>query len=90
MNWQPLTKPAPKPPRQVIGGESFPTNIQFRPVRAQLTAYRQIYNVIQLVVYVTIFGLIAAIINTTVDTGAWFAPTYPPLCLVFTIWWASS
>jgi len=66
--------------------KAFPTNIQFRPVRAQLTAYRQIYNVIQLVVYVTIFGLIAAIINTTVDTGAWQFALYLP-AIVFGLYY---
>src|SRR5699024_12382744 len=66
--------------------KAIPTHIQFRPVRTQLSAYRQIYNVINLVVYVAIFGLVAAIINATVDTGGWQFAFYLP-AIVFGLYY---
>lgn len=58
--------------------KDFPTSIAFQPVRRQLTTYRQIYNLISLVVYVGIFGGAAALISTLVEPAWWHVVFYIP------------
>lgn len=61
--------------------KDFPASVQFRPVRPQLTTYRQIYNIIRLIVFVAVFGLAAAIINTVANPGGWQFVLYLPAVL---------
>ena len=56
----------------------FPASLEFRPVRAQLTTYRQIYNLISMVCFVTIFTVAAMIFNAQVDPNFWHGLTYIP------------
>ena len=43
--------------------KGFPADLEFRPVRAQLTTYRQIYNLISMVCFVPLLTLAAIIFN---------------------------
>src|SRR5699024_10278208 len=63
--------------------KDFPTSIVFPPVRRQLTTYRQIYNLISLVVYVGIFGGAAALISSLVEPGWWHVAFYIPEAWIF-------
>lgn len=63
--------------------KDFPTSIVFQPVRRQLTTYRQIYNLISLVVYVGIFGGAAALISSLVEPGWWHVAFYIPAAWIF-------
>lgn len=58
--------------------KAFPTDITFRPVRVQLRTYRQLYNVISLSCFVTLFTVAATIINSLVDPNFWHGLTYLP------------
>jgi len=56
----------------------FPDDIEFRPVRAQLKTYRQIYNVLSMVSFVTVFTVAAIIFNAQADPDFWHGLSYIP------------
>ena len=63
--------------------KDFPSDLEFRPVRPQLKTYRQIYNLISMVCYVTIFSVAAANFNAKVDPDFWHGLTYIPAAWAF-------
>lgn len=63
--------------------KDFPSTLTFRPVRAQLRTYRQIYNLISMICYVTIFSVAAAIFNAQVDPDFWHGLSYIPAAWAF-------
>lgn len=63
--------------------KDFPTEIEFRPVQPQLKTYRQIYNLISIAIYVTIFTVAAMIFNAQVNPGFWHGLSYIPAAWVF-------
>lgn len=58
---------------------AFPAAVEFIPVRPALTTYRQIHNLISLVIYVAIFGIGAVLFNAQVDPDFWHGLTYLPV-----------
>lgn len=58
--------------------KGFPADLEFRPVRAQLTTYRQIYNLISMVCFVPLLTLAAIIFNAQVDPNFWHGLSYIP------------
>lgn len=63
--------------------KQFPTDIVFRPVRPQLTSYRQIHNLISLFIYVGIFGGAAALVSALSEPGWWQLLVYIPAVWIF-------
>lgn len=63
--------------------KAFPTHIAFQPVRSQLATYRQIHNLISLIIYVGIFGGAAALISALSDPGWWHILFYIPAMWIF-------
>lgn len=61
----------------------FPTDIQFRPVRRELTAYFQIHNAISLVIFVGVFGGAAALVSYLSEPGWWQVLVYIPAIWIF-------
>lgn len=51
--------------------KEFPQHIDFRPVRRELTTYRQIHNAISMVINVVIFGGAAALVSSLTEPGWW-------------------
>ena len=62
--------------------KDFPEAIEFRPVRAQLKTYRQIYNLISMVTFATIFTVAALIFNAQADPDFWHGLSYIPAAWV--------
>ncbi|GAA2041558.1 PH domain-containing protein [Yaniella flava] len=58
--------------------KAFPAHIAFQPVRSELATYRQIHNLISLVIYVGILGGSAALISALSDPGWWHILFYIP------------
>lgn len=58
--------------------KAFPEHVEFTPVNPKLTTYRQLTNVISLVVFVTLFTVAAAIFNAQADPGFWYGLSYIP------------
>src|SRR5690625_1304909 len=58
--------------------KAFPTDVEFIPVRPALTTYRQLYNLVNLIIYAVISGLGAVLFNTQVDPEFWHGLTYLP------------
>lgn len=58
--------------------KDFPHHLQFRPVRRQLTTYRQIHNAISLVINVVIFGGAAVLTGYLSEPGWWQLLLYIP------------
>lgn len=63
--------------------KDFPARITFRGVQPQLNTYRQIYNLISMVCFVTVFAVAAAIFNAQVDPDFWHGLSYIPAAWVF-------
>jgi len=59
--------------------KAFPTDVEFIPVRPALTIYRQLYNLVNLIIYAVIFGLGAVLFNAQVDPEFWDGLTYLPV-----------
>lgn len=58
--------------------KDFPQHIQFRPVRSELTTYRQIHNAISLVINMVIFGGAAVLTGYLSQPGWWQLLLYLP------------
>ncbi len=58
--------------------KEFPQHFQFRPVRRELTTYRQIHNAISMVVNVAIFGGAAVLVRYLSEPGWWQMLLYIP------------
>src|SRR5699024_8074032 len=59
--------------------KAFPTDVEFIPVRPALTIYRQLYNLVNLIIYAVIVGLGAVLCNDQVDPEFWHGLTYLPV-----------
>lgn len=63
--------------------KQFPTYIAFRPVRAELAIYRQLHNLISMVIYVGIFGGAAVLVSVLAEPGWWQILVYIPAIWIF-------
>lgn len=58
--------------------KNFPTDLDFTPVRRQLTVYRQLHNLLNLVIYLVVFGVGALIFNAQVQPDFWYGWSFVP------------
>lgn len=63
--------------------KDFPSAIQFRPVRRELTTYLQMYNAISLVIFGGVFGSAAAMVGNLTEPGWWQLAAYIPASWIF-------
>lgn len=59
--------------------KAFPEDIDFVPVRRQLSTYRQMYNTISLIIYAVLLGGGAVVFNWLVDPNFWHGFAYIPV-----------
>src|SRR5690625_3319203 len=62
--------------------KAFPTDVEFIPVRPALSIYRQLYTLVNLIIYAVIFGLGAVLFNAQVDPAFWHGITDLPVALM--------